>query len=92
MFVRLRRAVVVMLLTLAAVYVLDFLQWKVRDARGTGSATLTVTRYVVAPLKGGKEEYYPGEAEDVACSRSLFPQTGAGACWWLARHRVVFDR
>jgi hypothetical protein len=29
---------------------------------------------------------------DVACSRSIFPQAGSGACWWLRRHTVVYDR
>lgn len=80
------------LVTVVILYVVDFLQWKVRDLRGTGTGSLDITRFVVAPLKGGKEEYYPDGTEAVACSRSLFPQTGAGACWWLARHQVSFDR
>lgn len=74
------------------VYVADFAVWKIRDLRGSGESSLTVTRYVVAPLKGDKEEYYPDGTETIQCSRSLFPQTGDGACWWIARHRVTFDR
>lgn len=81
-----------LLVTAALVYVGDFLLWKLRDTQGSGEGALAVTRYVVAPLKGGKEEYYPDGTETVACSRSLFPQSGGGACWWLARHRVVYAR
>ena len=81
-----------LLIASAILYLGDFAVWKVRDLRGFGERSLSVTRYVVAPLKGGKEEYYPDGTEDVQCSRSIFPQTGSGACWWLARHRVVYDR
>jgi len=29
----------------------------------------------------------------VPCSLSLFPQgSGSGACWWLRRHNVVYER
>jgi hypothetical protein len=51
-----------------------------------------VSRFVVAPLKGNKEEYYPDGRGEVDCSVSLLPQAGAGACWWVKRHPVVFDR
>jgi len=47
---------------------------------------------VVAPLKGNKEEYYYDGTGPVDCSRSLFPQGGNGACWWMTRHRVVYAR
>ena len=89
---RITQAALALLLALALVYMVDFLQWRIRDSHGTGTTDMTVSRIVVAPLKGGKEEYYPDGTATVQCSRSLFPQTGAGACWWLARHRVVFDR
>jgi len=28
----------------------------------------------------------------VDCSRSLFPQAGSGACWWLRRNKVIYER
>jgi hypothetical protein len=60
------------------------------DGRRDGDAQ--VSRMVVAPLKGNKEEYYYDGTATVDCSRSLFPQAGSGACWWLERHRVVYER
>jgi hypothetical protein len=74
------------------VYAVDWAVWRVRVARGAGVGSVTVSRVVVAPLKGGKEEYYPDGSAEVTCSRSLFPQGGAQTCWWVARNPVVYDR
>ena len=70
----------------------DDLVWRRHLAQGNGTATVQVSRMVVAPLKGNREEYYMDGTEDTPCSRSLFPQGGNPACWWLARHRVVYER
>ena len=66
--------------------------WAVWRVGGSPMQQVEVTRFVVAPLKGGKEEYYPDGSAVVDCSRSLFPEAGQGACWWVQRHRVVYDR
>jgi hypothetical protein len=54
--------------------------------------TVVVSSIVVMPLKDNKEEYDWGGTADASCSRSIFPQAGSGACWWLLRHNVVFER
>jgi hypothetical protein len=59
---------------------------------GGGMGRMTVSRVVVAPLKDNREEYYSDGKTEVDCSLSLFPQGGSEACWWVERHRVVFDR
>lgn len=73
-------------------YIGDWAMWKVKTAHGGGMGQMTVGRLQVATLKGNKEEYFPDGNEDVACSRSIFPQAGVDACWWLAQHRVIFER
>ncbi|MDE1178091.1 MAG: hypothetical protein PW789_16055 [Edaphobacter sp.] len=74
----------------------DWLVWQGRSLAGKGDGTVTVGHFVVAPLKGGKEEYYPDGQLQVRCTRSLlpegFPQAGAKPCWWLERNPVVFER
>jgi hypothetical protein len=80
----------------ALVYLGDWAIWRTRvalskDHRG-GIDTVTVSRFVVAPLKGNREEYYYDGKAPVDCSRSIFPQTAAGPCWYVRRHPVVFDR
>ena len=73
-------------------YLADWGGWRVRVGMGGGMGTVRVNRFVVASLKGNKEEYYADGGGVVGCSRSRFPQAGVGACWWLERHRVVFER
>ncbi len=73
-------------------YPLDWAVWRLRVAAGGGMGKITVDRFVVAELKGNKEEYYSDGSGVVDCSKSLFPEAGSGPCWWLARHREVFER
>ena len=83
----------VWLLAFAAfIYVMDFIVWRVEVAAGGGTASVTVGRMQVAEMKGNKEEFFPDGEEVVTCSESIFPQTGAGACWWVRRHRTIFER
>jgi hypothetical protein len=86
------RAVVGLIGALALLYLGDWGVWRARVAMGGGMGTVAVSRIEVASMKGNKEEYYWDGTTDVDCSRSIFPQAGSGACWWLARHKVVFDR
>ena len=78
--------------TLMILYVCDWAVWRVRVATGGGMGSVVVSSIVVMPLKNSKEEYDWGGTADVSCSRSIFPQAGSGACWWLRRHNVVFER
>jgi hypothetical protein len=86
------RILVGLVAVMALVYLGDWLVWRVRTGMGGGMGTVVVSRYVVAPLKGNKEEYYFDGRAAVDCSRSLFPQAGSGACWWVGRHPVVYER
>jgi hypothetical protein len=85
-------AVIGLIAAFILLYLGDWVVWRVRQARGNGMGTVSVSRIQVAKLKGNKEEYYFDGAEDVECSHSIFPQAGGGSCWWLARNKVVFDR
>ena len=81
-----------LILSLAVVYLGDLAVWGVRAKMGGGMGKVVVSRFVVAPLKDNKEEYYFDGTAEVECSRSIFPQAGSGACWWVERHRVVYER
>jgi hypothetical protein len=78
------------------VWASDWLVWQGRSLGGAGYGVVSVDRFVVAPLKNHKEEYYPDGRVEVRCTRSAlpegFPQAGAQPCWWVERHPVVFDR
>jgi hypothetical protein len=81
-----------MLLAALVSYPLDWAVWRVRVALGGGMDTVQVRRFTVASLKGNKEEYYPEGKDVVDCSRSVYPEAGAGACWWMRRHPEVIER
>jgi hypothetical protein len=61
-------------------------------AMGSGMGTATVGVMIETPLKGNKEEYDWAGTQTVDCSRSLFPQDGDGACWWLVRKGTIEEQ
>jgi hypothetical protein len=86
------KGLVWLLAVAAVVYVGDWAVWRVRVSRGGGVGSVVVSKVIIASLKGNKESYYDDGTETVSCSQSIFPQTGAGACWWVERHREVDER
>lgn len=70
----------------------DWVVWKGRVLLGGGMGTVQVGELIVTPLKGNKEEYDWGGTVVVDCSRSVFPQAGEGACWWLSHRKVIYER
>jgi hypothetical protein len=86
------RGVAGLLLAALLAYPLDWAVWRLRVALGGGMSTVQVSRFTVAELKGGKEDYYFDGTATVECSLSLFPEAGGGACWWVQRHREVIER
>ena len=84
----LRRTLLALVLVAALAWPADYAVWAMR---GSPAGTVEVTRMVVAPLKGSKEEYYPDGTATVSCSQSIFPQTDS-PCWYVTQHRVVYDR
>jgi hypothetical protein len=86
------RGVLGLMLLAVVGYLADWAVWRVRVATGAGMGSVQVDRFTVAELKGGKEDYYPDGTVVVACSKSLYPQGGSSACWWVERHREVIAR
>ncbi len=84
----LRGTLVGLVLVAALAWPADYAVWRLR---GAPAASVEVTRFVVAPLKGSKEEYYPDGTVTLGCSQSLLPQ-GDSPCWYVERHRVTYDR
>jgi hypothetical protein len=86
------RGTLYLLLAAVAAYPVDWAIWRVRVAMGGGMGQLQVSQMTAAEMKGGKETYFFDGTSMVDCSKSLLPQAGAGACWWVARHPVVTSR
>ncbi len=74
-------------LCLAAATVVTYAgDWLVFNIRKEPTSKVTVSHFLSAPLKNGKEELDYLGSEDQLCSWSLFPQGGHSPCWYLMRH------
>lgn len=88
----LARTLIGLIGALSVFYVGDWAVWRARVAMGGGMGTVSVGTLIETPLKGNKTEYDWGGTNDVSCSRSIFPQAGSGACWWLNRHKIIYEQ
>lgn len=79
-----RRLFVVLTAAFVALY---FGDWAVYKMRGSPQGSVTVSRTLVVPLKGNKQEYDYLGTSDVACAVSIFPQDGESSCWQLRRNQ-----
>ena len=78
----LRVLVAVAVITLVG-YVID---WMVYHARGSPQSTVSVSRFMVIPLKGQKTEYDFLDTANVPCAVALFPHGSEDPCWHLRRN------
>lgn len=60
--------------------------------RGQPTDQVTVSRYLAAPLKGDKTEYYYEGTGPISCSKSIFPQNGWQPCWYLRKHPLAAEQ
>jgi hypothetical protein len=88
---RLLQSVLVLGVLTGLLYVGDWLVLRVRVSHGTGYGTVQVNQFLATPLKGNKVEYDLMGTGPVTCSRSIFPQQGNPACWWLERHPTQWE-
>jgi hypothetical protein len=85
------RTVVVLAVLLGLLYVGDWAVLRMRISRGTAYEVVQVNQLLATPLKGNKVEYDLMGTVPVTCSRSIFPQQGDPACWWLKRHAAQWE-
>ncbi len=88
---RLGQIALVLIASLALLYAADWIVLQVRLSHGTAYRTITVNQFLASALKGNKVEYDWMGAVDQRCSRSIFPQAGSPACWWLQRHTAHWE-
>jgi hypothetical protein len=88
---RLVRFVIVLAVLSGLLYVGDWAVLRVRVSHGTAYRVIQVNQLLATPLKGNKVEYDLMGEVSVRCSRSIFPQNGNPACWWLERHTAQWQ-
>ncbi len=84
---RASQVLVLAIVLLGILYVGDWVVLRIRIARGTAYGSVDVDQFLSSALKGNKTEYDFVGTVHQTCSRSLFPQKGNPACWWLQRHK-----
>jgi hypothetical protein len=82
------RILLAMLAVAALLYVGD---WGAFRVRGGPVGVIQVNQLLATPLKGNKMEYDFMGVVPVSCSRSIFPQKGNPACWWVERHKMQWE-
>jgi hypothetical protein len=85
------RFVLVLAILVGLVFVGDWLVLRVRIGHGTAYGVVQVNQLLATPLKGNKVEYDLMGTVPVTCSRTIFPQQGHAACWWLERHNTQWE-
>jgi len=88
---RLGQVVIAVIVLAGILYAGDWIVLQIRVARGTAFGSVQVNQFLATPLKGNKVEYdFTGTVQET-CSRSIFPQKGNPACWWLQRHTTQWE-
>jgi hypothetical protein len=83
---RLAQLLAGIIVALGVLYAGDWVMLRVRISHGTAYSVVQVNEFLATPLKGNKMEYDLIGTVPQTCSRSIFPQKGNPACWWLQRH------
>lgn len=82
MLLRLRRAVLYTAISLAVIYLADYLA-----ARTDPPGSIQVQPYFAIHLKNKRIQFnFDVPAEDETCAQSLAPHLGLLPCWYLKRH------
>jgi hypothetical protein len=85
------RSLVALVVLAGLVYAGDWIVFRIRVSRGSAFRVIEVNQFLATPLKGNKVEYDLMGSAPETCSRSIFPQQGNPACWWLERHTAQWE-
>jgi hypothetical protein len=85
------KAVIAAVIFTAVLYACDWMVLRYRLAHGTAFDSVEVDQFLATPLKGSKMEYDFVGSSQQTCTRSIFPQQGKPACWWVRRHNAVWE-
>ena len=80
-----------LLIAALLLYLGDAVSFQVKVKRGTAYRVIEVDQFLATPLKGQKVEFDVAGSEQVTCARSIFPQAGGAACWWVERHKTQWQ-
>ena len=85
------RFVIVLIVVFVLLYAGDWAVARYRVSHGTAFDSVEVDQFLATPLKGSKTEYDLTGSFQQKCTRSIFPQQGQPACWWVRRHSAQWE-
>jgi hypothetical protein len=85
------RSVLISIAAVAALYAGDWAVLRVRMARQTAFSSVQVNQFLVARLKGNRQEYFHMGTGQEPCVKAIFPHEGDLPCWWLRGHAMRWD-
>jgi hypothetical protein len=85
------RVAVGLIVAFLLLYAGDWVVLRYRVAHGTAFDSVEVNQFLATPLKGSKTEYDLMGSYQQTCSRSIFPQRGQPACWWVRRPSAQWE-
>jgi hypothetical protein len=85
------RVAIGVIVVFLVLYAGDWGMLRYRVAHGTAFDSVEVNQFLATPLKGSKTEYDLMGSYQQTCSRSIFPQQGQPACWWVRRHSAQWE-
>ncbi|HKF52461.1 MAG TPA: hypothetical protein VKB26_09130 [Candidatus Acidoferrales bacterium] len=87
----LMRTVMFLVAALAIAYAADWSVLQVRIRRQTAFSSVQVNQFLVAQLKGHRQEYFHMGTAQQPCVRAIFPHETDPPCWWLRRHPMQWN-
>jgi len=84
----LKRIAVAVLISIAALYAVDYLYVRYRMAKqkaGDPFEVLQIRPLYAIPQKNGKDDFSFGDLQNETCVRSVFPHSGYSPCWYAIR-------
>ena len=85
----LRIAAFVAVLSVAGVYLSDYVWIEYRLSHASGADALgTVTFYYATLLKNGRLNIFYNQPQTEVCVYALFPHAGYRPCWYAVREKV----
>jgi hypothetical protein len=81
---KLQKLILGLLGFLAALYLGDYAQLKMRGANGTSVIPITLG----TPMKDGRVQIFTGDNQTETCVKSLFPHMGFSPCWYVKQNSM----
>ncbi|MGC2656852.1 MAG: hypothetical protein WA324_02670 [Bryobacteraceae bacterium] len=82
----LSRILAFFVITVAVVWVCDYLSVIFKFPNKQPFGTVMVQTYYAVPQKDGKTQFLFDQPQQQSCVHSLFPHTGLEPCWYLSSH------